>query len=168
MDFYSDWEAAAAAAGTCAGDQAVLICTRQRPVGRKERINFTLERRSNCHLRICRRISIFPLLSSRWSVKGRVNLTSSTTLGCVGHKAEHLPSAEHTGGQTEITHSAHTASKDRSAALTRPLSPRSSHPAARQQSITRRLKAFFQHTQLIDIFSTSKSSSLGSNVDTRC
>lgn len=47
------------------------ICTRQQPVGREERINFTLERRRNCHLRIWRGISLFPLLSSRWSVKRR-------------------------------------------------------------------------------------------------
>lgn len=166
MDFYSDWEAAAAAAGTCAGDQAVLICTRQRPVGRKERINFTLERRSNCHLRI----KDIYISTAKLSVKCQreSTLTSSATLGCVGHEAEHFPSAEHTGGQTEITHSAHTASKDRSAALTRSLSPRSSHPAARRRSITRGLKAFDQHPQLIDIFSMSKSSSPGFIVDTRC
>lgn len=107
--FNSDCEAAAAA-GRCAGDQAVLICTRQRPVGREEGINFTLERRSNCHLRICR--GDIYISTAKLSVKSqRENILHLwTTLGPWQSRAHsHPPKKQNTGGQTEISHSAHAA-----------------------------------------------------------
>lgn len=88
-DFYSDSEIAVT--GTCAGDQKVLICTRQRPVGREERINFTLERRSKRHLRICRGISLFPLLISQGSIKKKIYLLEWLWAVCVCDKAQHIP-----------------------------------------------------------------------------
>lgn len=45
------------------------MCIRRQPVGRKERISSTLERRSSCHFRICRGISLFLPLSSQRRVR---------------------------------------------------------------------------------------------------
>lgn len=108
----------------CWWSGSVLICTRQRPVGREDRINFALERRSNCHLWIWRRISLFPLLSSRWSAKRRRVLNLLWWLWALGPwtKQSMFPQPKSTGGQKEISHSAHKVSKDRSAVLTCPLS----------------------------------------------
>lgn len=150
----------------------MLICTRQEPVGWKERINFTLERRSNCHLRICGGISIFLPLSPGWSVKGRVFsliswlwavVVTDQSITHLPKKTQNIQKNKNSGGQTGISHSAHTAtSKDKSAVFH---SPCSVHPAALQRSITCGSRVF---DQLIDIFSLTSSSSVGHYVDIRC
>lgn len=45
------------------------MCIGRQPVGRKERISSTLGRRSSCHFRICRGISLFLPLSSQRPVR---------------------------------------------------------------------------------------------------
>lgn len=156
---------ATAAAGTCAGDQAALICTRQRPVGREERINFPLERRSNRHLRICRGISLFPLLSSQGSGtrrRGIFHLLGQLWVVCSWQSRAHSLSHTHTHTQMKVklksviqpTHHPRT----RSGVL---MSLCSFHPAARHWSIMYGLMGGFDwHPQLSDIRGPISRSSL--------
>lgn len=158
-DFYSDSEIAVT--GTCAGDQKVLICTRQRPVGREERINFTLERRSKRHLRICRGISLFPLLSSQGSIKKKIYLLEWLWAVCVCVTKHSTFPPKNSRGQTEISHLAFTTSKDKSAILR-------SLPAVCQQSVTTGLTGFDLCLHLIDAFTPHPSSSLEFGVYMGC
>lgn len=125
------------------------MCTRQRPVGREEGINFTLERRSNCHLRICGGISIFPLLSSRWSVKGKISYLFWRLWAVLVTKESTFPLPE-------------TLEVKLKSVILPTQCPRTdllfclvyTLPAAlvQQQSITYGLTAFDWHPQLIDVF----------------
>lgn len=120
-------------------------------MGREEWINFTLERRGNCHLRICGGISLFSLLFSQWRVTGE-NIPSQ-------RRAHSLLSKQR---RSNWNHSFYPHGVQGHICCLGKFtpSPSSPLPAARQQSITHGSTLCDWHPQSIDILIPSSSSSL--------